>query len=101
MKIGIFSNSINFINGILERYEEKVVFVVFDSLQNGKLKSNLNKERIIFFDYSDYEIYAELISIIDILFCYDFCILPRKIIEKPRLCSIKFHPASLPEFAGR
>jgi hypothetical protein len=101
MKIGIFSNSINFINGVLERHEGKVVFVVFDSLQNGKIKSNLKNERTFFFDYSDYEIYTEFLSTIDILFCYDFRILPRKIIEKPKLCSINFHPASLPEFAGR
>lgn len=101
MKIAIFSNSINFITEIIERYESKVVFVVVDSLQSGEVKLNLNKERTIFFDYSNYEIYSELLSIIDILYCYDFCILPGKIIEKPKLCSINFHPASLPEFSGR
>jgi hypothetical protein len=48
MKIGIFSNSINFINKVLEQHEKKVIFVVFDSDKIGENPPFFKAKKMIF-----------------------------------------------------
>lgn len=101
MKFAIFSNSPIYINALAKILGSDCVLVVYDKPIKNCIFTNLNGNNFLVYHYSDFSKYKAVLSEVDVLLCYNFNILPKRIIELPICCCINIHPAELPIYAGK
>ncbi len=101
MNYAIFSNSTYFINAISKKLKSNCKLIVYSK----DLKEILDADNVVPNDkicnYTDLASKEHILKGIDIILCFNFIILPKKILKIPNVACINFHPANLPEYAGR